>query len=108
MFDVVDAVIFVVALDSFDERVEEAPEKNMLEDSLELFDEVLSTSGVLKNKPLVLILNKVPRFPRPHTTSCDLSDPRRARSSTASSASSAASRSGGGATRGSTRSRGSR
>ena len=113
---VIDAVIFVAALDSFDEPVEEAPEKNMLEDSLELFDEVLSMSGGIGGLPLVLVLNKVSISPT-HTAHTQLAraarDPNAVlvvpvRRSTASSASFTGSRSGGSGTRGSSRSRGCR
>ncbi|KAH9251378.1 hypothetical protein BASA81_010789 [Batrachochytrium salamandrivorans] len=56
-FEDVSAIIFVCAASEYDLGMFEDPSKNRLEDSLELFGQVV-TSEFLKHKPVLLYLNK--------------------------------------------------
>ena len=56
-FDIVDAVIFVVGLDQYDQVMMEDGVTNRLRDSLELFDEMCS-SPWFRNSSFLLFLNK--------------------------------------------------
>jgi len=57
-FDQVNVIVFLAPISCFDERLEEDPEVNRLEDSFILWKAVCS-STLLRQATLILILNKV-------------------------------------------------
>ncbi|KAM9844304.1 guanine nucleotide-binding protein G(o) subunit alpha-like [Aulostomus maculatus] len=60
-FDCIQAVVFVVALSSYDMTLTEDPSVNRLQEGLELFKSVC-TSAVFKNTSLILFMNKTDLF----------------------------------------------
>nr|XP_020476612.1 guanine nucleotide-binding protein G(o) subunit alpha-like isoform X2 [Monopterus albus] len=60
-FDCVQAVLFVMALSSYDTTLMEDPSVNRLQESLELFTSVC-TNTVFKNASLILFMNKTDLF----------------------------------------------
>ncbi|XP_069004619.1 guanine nucleotide-binding protein G(o) subunit alpha-like [Embiotoca jacksoni] len=60
-FDCIDAVLFVVALSSYDMSLLEYSSVNRLQDSLELFSSIC-TNRVFKKSSLILFMNKIDLF----------------------------------------------
>ncbi|KAF9263764.1 G-alpha-domain-containing protein [Marasmius fiardii PR-910] len=56
-FDDATAIIFLAPISAFDQYLDEDPRTNRIDDSLQLFTSICSHK-LLKNAPLVLILNK--------------------------------------------------
>jgi GTPase SAR1 family protein len=58
-----DIILFVVSISEFDQYIPESnAQKTYLQDSLELFSAVNEDSGFLKDKPIILFLNKLDVF----------------------------------------------
>jgi len=57
-FDDAEAIIFIVAVNTYNERVPESPTMNKMEDALELFFNIVS-NPLLTKISIVLFLNKV-------------------------------------------------
>eukprot|EP00128_Syssomonas_multiformis_P017823 Colp12_sorted_trinity150504_noHs@15594 len=68
VFEGVTAVLFVAALSCYDSCLAEDPEKNRMEDSLELFEEVVNNK-FLCTVPFILFLNKKDVFAEKLATS---------------------------------------
>ena len=62
MFNDVTAVIFVVALNEYDEMLPEDPSMNSLKESLNVWKKIISAPWFI-NTPMILLFNKVVRFP---------------------------------------------
>ena len=60
-FEDVNAIVFVVALSSFDHTMFEDDNKNCMEDALELFDKTINYE-VFERTPVILFLNKKDLF----------------------------------------------
>ncbi|XP_035510994.1 guanine nucleotide-binding protein G(o) subunit alpha-like [Morone saxatilis] len=60
-FDCIQAVLFVVALSSYDMTLMEDPSGNRLTESLELFESICS-NAVFKSSSLILLMNKTDLF----------------------------------------------
>jgi hypothetical protein len=56
-FDSVTAILFVASLYSYDQYMEEDPEKNRMEDSVELFEKMFANEFLLRAS-IILFLNK--------------------------------------------------
>ncbi|KAJ3199039.1 hypothetical protein HK099_003363, partial [Clydaea vesicula] len=60
-FDHVEAIIFIAAVSSYDQKMEEDPDCNRLQDSLKLFEKTLQEE-LLNKVAIILFLNKSDLF----------------------------------------------
>ena len=57
-FDDVNAIIFMAAISSFDQTLEEAPNVNRMNDAIQLFRSICN-HDLFKNTSIILFLNKI-------------------------------------------------